>query len=357
MRAGLLALIAVAILGAPPARAYLAATSGVEIVVTSLGGNLWEMTLESDRQVTDVAWDLNQGSASMAFTTAAPCDDGITAFCNVFDESQHGLPALVFGISPTNPVDPSLFTGIGNPVLLGQLTTTAPLTTGAFPVSLGSPGPDFGIDFAEQLFTIGGFNLGTAPLTFVVFGPCSAPDGQPGSEDFDGDGICDADDSCPTVVNAGADPDGDGVDSACDTCPTVANPVFTFTLPATRTLISGQFDDDGDGVGNACDFDYDQLGLFISPGDFAQAAASRGFLAVANFTCGSSGTLLCGLFDHDGVGSILSPADFAADVAKAAEIPPLNGPSCGAACTPPFSGAIGSGFEVFGKAICEGPAC
>ncbi len=41
MRAGLLALIAVVMLGAQPARAYLAATSGVEIVVTSLGGNLW----------------------------------------------------------------------------------------------------------------------------------------------------------------------------------------------------------------------------------------------------------------------------------------------------------------------------
>ncbi len=38
MRAGVLALVAVAILGAPPASAYPAPTSGVEIVVTSLGG-------------------------------------------------------------------------------------------------------------------------------------------------------------------------------------------------------------------------------------------------------------------------------------------------------------------------------
>ncbi len=79
---------------------------------------------------------------------------------------------------------------------------------------------------------------------------------------------------------------------------------------------------------------------------------------VANFSCGSASDLLCGLFDHYGLGSIVSPADFAADVLKAdPSTSPLNGPSCGAACTPPLSGALGSGFEVFGKAICNGPAC
>ncbi len=35
-----------------------AATSGLEIVVTSLGGNLWEMTLESDRRANDLEFDL-----------------------------------------------------------------------------------------------------------------------------------------------------------------------------------------------------------------------------------------------------------------------------------------------------------
>ncbi len=73
MRAGLLALIAVAILGAPPARAYLAATSGVEIVVTSLGGNLWEMTLESDRAVGSGVFDLDQGFATIQYTEP-PCN-------------------------------------------------------------------------------------------------------------------------------------------------------------------------------------------------------------------------------------------------------------------------------------------
>ncbi len=132
------------------------------------------------------------------------------------------------------------------------------------------------------------------------------------------------------------------------------SPEEVATLPITRTLVSGQFDDDADGVGNACDFDYDQLGFFISPADFADAVASIGFSPVENFTCGTVGFRLCGLYDHDGVGSILSPADFAADVAKQGF--QLNGPSCGAACTPPFNTTSPAGW-VLGKAICNGFAC
>ncbi len=184
--------------------------------------------------------------------------------------------------------------------------------------------------------------------------------------DFDSDGIVDSEDNCQTVPNGGQDDvDEDGVGDACDTCMFVSNPppadpiVRDSSFPdGWQTLVSGQIDDDADGIGNHCDFDYDQIGLFVSPGDLDQAAASLGFSPVANFACGSSSGLLCGLFDHDGVGSILSPADFAADVLKAdPSTSPVNGPSCGAACTPPLSGTIGSGFEVLGKAICAGPAC
>lgn len=58
--------------------------------------------------------------------------------------------------------------------------------------------------------------------------------------DIDNDGILNAVDNCPTVVNPGQkDTDKDGVGDACDTCPTIAN--------------ADQTDTDKDGVGDACD--------------------------------------------------------------------------------------------------------
>ncbi len=167
MRAGILALIAVAILGAQPAQAYQAATSGVEIVVSPLGGNLWEMTLESDRALTSGAFDLDQESASMAYTTAAPCD-GVVAICSSFDLSVESLPSLIFTLAIIVPKDASLLTGIGNPVVLGQLTTTVPLTIGVNP-------PEWGTSFAPTYGLGGGFNGGSAPLTFVVLAPAPIP--------------------------------------------------------------------------------------------------------------------------------------------------------------------------------------
>ncbi len=56
----------------------------------------------------------------------------------------------------------------------------------------------------------------------------------------DEDEVCDLQDNCPAVANAGQeDRDADGVGDACDNCPDAGN--------------GGQEDEDGDGFGDACD--------------------------------------------------------------------------------------------------------
>jgi hypothetical protein len=56
---------------------------------------------------------------------------------------------------------------------------------------------------------------------------CPADTGQP---DSDGDGVCDAQDNCPTIQNSGQqDTDGDGIGDECDPCTgpaAVAKPVL-----------------------------------------------------------------------------------------------------------------------------------
>jgi hypothetical protein len=77
--------------------------------------------------------------------------------------------------------------------------------------------------------------------------------------DFDGDGIANADDNCPTIANADqADADGDGLGDACDPCPfgpelhvdADGDGVDDACDPCPK---GPQHDEDGDGVFDACD--------------------------------------------------------------------------------------------------------
>ena len=168
-------------------------------------------------------------------------------------------------------------------------------------------------------------------------------------------------DSCPTVANATQDDaDTDGVGDACDTCVGLFNPpVDAASVQAWMTLVSGQRDDDGDGTGNRCDFKYaGNAGTLISGIDVSDMRASV-FTDLSLSTCGTSGDKICAQFDHDELGGLVAPSDVG--LLRNRTFTP-NGPSCGAACDPlasplGFSGTIGSGNEVPGKAICEGAHC
>jgi len=89
--------------------------------------------------------------------------------------------------------------------------------------------------------------------------------------DYDGDGIPDTVDNCPSVANAlQADSDHDGVGDACDNCPAVSNP--------------DQADKDRDGIGDVCDASCDSAEIVLARqfgGQYSSYAGSEGANAVA----------------------------------------------------------------------------
>lgn len=83
--------------------------------------------------------------------------------------------------------------------------------------------------------------------------------------DFDGDGVADAVDNCPSVPNADQlDSDGDGIGDVCDLCPHVASPNnhdedhdgFGDICDVCPGVADYQIDSNGDGVGDTCIEDF-----------------------------------------------------------------------------------------------------
>jgi hypothetical protein len=107
------------------------------------------------------------------------------------------------------------------------------------------PGPD-----ATFYYLIGAANTcGNSPLGQGSQGTSRSPSSACplGSQDTDGDGVVDAEDSCPTAANPDlSDVDWDFVGDICDNCPTVAN--------------ADQADADEDGRGDVCEDLVDQDG-------------------------------------------------------------------------------------------------
>jgi len=99
-------------------------------------------------------------------------------------------------------------------------------------------------------------DIDLAELVFEPFAEAPLP------RDADGDGVADAEDSCPLQPGDPADSDGDGAGDACDACPDVPDPDRADTdwdglgdacdvCPAVPD--PDQADGDGDGAGDACD--------------------------------------------------------------------------------------------------------
>jgi hypothetical protein len=124
--------------------------------------------------------------------------------------------------------------------------------------------------------------------------------------DTDGDFVCDDDDNCADIANAGQlDSDGDNVGDDCDNCVQTANPPATY--PANRTTSGGQLDDDYDGYGNLCDGKFTGGPIVTALDTIQYKGAINKPLAGSN--CGSPATKPCDQFDLDGASPVVTALD------------------------------------------------
>ena len=96
-------------------------------------------------------------------------------------------------------------------VTIGGTPSSASLTTPSVGDLIGAIAVPASAPAGAQLITISGVNQLNQPISITtIIYLIDSP------EDYDGDGVPNGSDSCPTVINSGVDADRDGVDDACD---------------------------------------------------------------------------------------------------------------------------------------------
>jgi hypothetical protein len=195
-------------------------------------------------RVTDEDGDFSVGliNINVGNVPAAVSDDDLVVPADVMS----GLDVL---FNDTGFADPVIFQILQQPAHGDLSVTVQGASWQSHIVVQYTPDPGFSASDQFRYFLTDGVDVGTATVSLTV------------SPDTDADGLLDAFDNCPSVVNLGQeDGDGDGAGDVCDNCKLVAN-------TTTGGAGGDQVDADIDGYGNVCDADLNNSGLTTS-GDY-----------------------------------------------------------------------------------------